>query len=791
VPVSQAVPFLPMQFRVRWQVCNGRHVNSAVAEDPSEVSWAASAVAPAAASQRELMRRAASVGLLMRNCANLMVVSVSLADPTSQARVPGRWLLGALGLWSLYRLATRSQRAPFMAADYVFVLAICVGIPLLVGPGFYTHNSAPVAIAGTSVIGFSVALSARVSLPMTVGVAAAFAWGSASPVGWSHLGEVFNLYYFALQWTTSTLIRVVLLRVAAAVDRARADRQAAEVNEEVMDAVREFEREQLALLHDTAASTLLMVGQGAMLPPSRLAAQARRDLELLKEGPWVPPPARTELVAALRQCAAHLSTPVRFVGSEQVWLDGDIGKAVIAAAREAMNNVDRHAHALLLTITVSSAAVVLQDDGVGFEFRAPPPGHGIADSIVGRMRRAGGDALIGSAPAAGTWVEMSWPTASNRTPPVSPSDPERMIHRSRAGYGLALTTYAVVNVVVMSPYSVVRDDHPAAQALLAAIAVTSTLTTVPGILHGRWRARPMVVLALAVVTGVQPLLLPAAELGGQHHWAQAAVGWCLLPLLLGSPACMGAGLLVGCWVLGAAVELTRAPSAEHVVNIGLGVASILGVQLFAFTFTALMSDAAADAQAETEAHQILIRRDRVAQAVRAEYRQNYATLVDNVVPLLETLSRGVADDDVQRRARAESRRLRVLFDQAAVFDHALLRRLRPVVNEATSRQIDVAVDVAGELPELTAAEIDALIAPLVQVLQEATSSARVVVCTTSGECCISIVCDQISDADSLGARLRRDGDGLDVVAAGDTVWVLVRHRLGGRAVGGGAPRRLV
>ncbi|WP_250160728.1 ATP-binding protein [Mycobacterium senriense] len=649
------------------------------------------------------------------------------------------------------------------------------------------------AIAGTSVIAFSVALSARVSLPMTVGVAAAFACGSASEVGWAHLGEVFNLYYFALQWTTSALIRVVLLRVAAAVDRARADRQATEVNEEVMNAVREFEREQLALLHDTAASTLLMVGQGTMLPPPRLAAQARRDLELLEESPWVAPPARTELVAALRQCAAHLSTPVRFVGSEQVWLDGEIVRAVIAAAREAMNNVDRHANAGLLTITVSSAAVVLEDDGVGFEFPAPQPGHGIADSIVGRMRRAGGDALIGSAPAAGTRVEMSWPTGPYRAAPVSPVDPERMIHRSRAGYGLALTTYAVANVVVMFPYSLVRGDHPAAQVLLAGIAVTSTLMAVSGIRHGRWRARRMAVLALAVVTAVQPLLLPPAELGGQHHWAQAAVGWCLLPLLLGSRAGTGAALLVGYWVLGAGVELSRAPSAEHVVNIGLGAASILGVQLFALAFTALMSDAAADAQAETEAHHRLIRRDRVAQAVRVEYRQHYATLVDNVVPLLETLSRGGAvDDDVRRRARAESRRLRVLFDQAAVFDHALMRRLRPAVNEAAFRQIDVAVGVAGELPELTDAEIDALVAPLVQVLQEATSSARVVVCTTSGECCASIVCDQISDADSLNARLRCDADDVDVdvVAAGQTVWVLVRHRFNGRAVGGAAPRQL-
>jgi hypothetical protein len=101
------------------------------------------------------------------------------------------------------------------------------------------------------------------------------------------------------------MIRMMVLRVAAAVDQSRAERQAVELNRRVSDAVRNFEREQLALLHDTAASTLMMVGQGTPLPRKRLAAQARRDLELLSERPWATPPQRIELVAALHDCAKH------------------------------------------------------------------------------------------------------------------------------------------------------------------------------------------------------------------------------------------------------------------------------------------------------------------------------------------------------------------------------------------------------------------------------------------------------------------------------------------------------
>jgi hypothetical protein len=53
---------------------------------------------------------------------------------------------------------------------------------------------------------------------------------------------------------------------------AQSQMQRARFDEEV----RAFDREQLALLHDTVASTLLMVGRGVSLPAGRLAAQAYR-----------------------------------------------------------------------------------------------------------------------------------------------------------------------------------------------------------------------------------------------------------------------------------------------------------------------------------------------------------------------------------------------------------------------------------------------------------------------------------------------------------------------------------
>ena len=120
--------------------------------------------------------------------------------------------------------------------------------------------------------------------------------------------------------------------------------------------------------------------------------------------------------------------------------------------------------------------------------------------------------------------------------------------------------------------------------------------------HHDWRGRALAILALLLVALVQPILLPLNELGSQHYWAQGVIGWCLLPLVLDLSVPTGTAVLLLAWLLGSAVELLRAPSAAHWVNIGLGTASILGVQLFALAFNVLMRDAAADAHAEFVRH---------------------------------------------------------------------------------------------------------------------------------------------------------------------------------------------
>ncbi len=209
------------------------------------------------------------------------------------------------------------------------------------------------------------------------------------------------------------------------------------------------------------------------------------------------------------------------------------------------------------------------------------------------------------------------------------------------------------------------------------------------------------------------------------------------------------------------------------MSLSVFAASILGAQLFALAFNALVGTAAAEAHHEAEAYQRLVTKDRVSRVLRDEYRIRYAQLVDNIVPLLTALSTAEhLDDELRSRSRTESRRLRALFDQATMFDHPLMRLLRPAVDAAEARQVDVPIDLAGELPELAPDQIATLIRPVECVLRECTASARVVLTGASGEISVSVVGVGVPDARALSSDLTDDD--AKVVTSADTVWLRAR-----------------
>lgn len=724
----------------------------------------------------QLLDRAAWIGVLMRHSVNIIVAVVLLGTP-EPASGPGKLVMGALAGYSLYRLCTRCAAPAWTMVDYLSILGVCLATPALVaGAQFYTANSAPVAIAGTAVISFAVAEPARVSLPMTAGIAVAFAFGSAWQVGWDRVPEIFNLYYFALQWATAAAIRAMIVRVAETVDRACTRREARERHDHVAAAVREYEREQLRLLHDTVASTLLMVGSGAAPPSDRLAAQARRDLTIVA-GHHLnhAPDPHADLTQAIEDAAAHSATPVTIHRDQtSPQLDRVPIAAIAAATREAITNVDRHAHADHITITIGSGQVRIADDGTGFDTAAPQTGHGIAQSIHARMRSAGGSATVTSRRGAGTTVALQWDDDTRPDEQPTSSDPDRLIGRTRTIFGLALTGYGLANLAVMVA-AAPSSAHNTPQLALAALMAATTGLAVPAILgRSRMPAWPAAATLIGAAL-VQTTLTASAELGSGAQWSQASVGWCLLPWLLRQRLHSGVGLLIASWVAPAAYTVARDPTMATIVNTGLGTASILSIQLFALLFNDLIVAAARSARHQSAATAALRLREGIAHALHQEYRCRFADLAADITPLLEQLCDCTRISARQRRrANTHYQRLRALFDQSRSFEHTALQYLRRVVDAAQARGQTVTIHIAGPLPELSSTAAQQLSRHVAQTLEATTADARIALTTTPTELEISVVLTNVP----LSQRQRLtdlDNHQRQITTSADTVWATISH----------------
>jgi signal transduction histidine kinase len=179
--------------------------------------------------------------------------------------------------------------------------------------------------------------------------------------------------------------------------------------------IRSEERANMAArVHDSVLQTLALV-QREVDDPRRVAALARRQERELRA--WLYPGARAEgasLASAMDTAAAEVEelhgVPVDLVRTGDVPLDERV-EALVLAAREAMANAAKHSGAdevsAFVDVGNEEIAVYVRDRGSGFDPAALTPGsHGIAESIRGRMARAGGTAELTSSPDGGTEVVL-------------------------------------------------------------------------------------------------------------------------------------------------------------------------------------------------------------------------------------------------------------------------------------------------------------------------------------------------------------------------------------------------
>jgi signal transduction histidine kinase len=86
-------------------------------------------------------------------------------------------------------------------------------------------------------------------------------------------------------------------------------------------------------------------------------------------------------------------------------------RALVAAAREAMVNAAKWSGddtvSVYAEVRDGEASVFVRDWGAGFDLDAVAPDrHGVRESIVDRMARHGGRAVVKTAPGEGTEVEL-------------------------------------------------------------------------------------------------------------------------------------------------------------------------------------------------------------------------------------------------------------------------------------------------------------------------------------------------------------------------------------------------
>ncbi len=187
-----------------------------------------------------------------------------------------------------------------------------------------------------------------------------------------------------------------------------------ELSGERVRRIREEQRAEMAAhLHDSVLQTLALIQNrsGASSEIARLARAQERELRAwLYDGDQ---PADSDLPTDLRDYAAalELDFPVRIdvvaAGASTERASGEVA----AAAREAMLNAARHAGgdvSVYIEGRAGGVDVYVRDRGAGFDLDEVPDDRlGVRQSIIGRMRRIGGTAMV-SSDEGGTEVHLRY-----------------------------------------------------------------------------------------------------------------------------------------------------------------------------------------------------------------------------------------------------------------------------------------------------------------------------------------------------------------------------------------------
>jgi signal transduction histidine kinase len=254
-----------------------------------------------------------------------------------------------------------------------------------------TIDEEPVVAASRTGIGVALVIAAGVAF-----LSAAGALSAARNV---------LLAVFAVAVVLGVIFGPWIVRLARSLTAERAER------------IRTQERAEIsAHLHDSVLQTLALVQQRSDDPKAVEALARRQERELRA---WLgrrAAPGADTLGAALELAAGEVERDhgarVEVVSVGEVPLD-EPALAVVAAAREAMVNAAKFGNGSVDVFAEAGAEgleVFVRDRGPGFVLSdVAPDRRGVRESIIGRMERHGGRAVINSRQGEGTEVELTMP----------------------------------------------------------------------------------------------------------------------------------------------------------------------------------------------------------------------------------------------------------------------------------------------------------------------------------------------------------------------------------------------
>ncbi len=207
-----------------------------------------------------------------------------------------------------------------------------------------------------------------------------------------------------------------------------------DLSRERRERVHAEERAKIAAhVHDSVLQTLTLIEKSADHPHDvvRLARAQEREL---RQWLFVPESARQReesdntFARQLRRVQGAVEDDYGVLVELVVVGDcsGDAGVATLCAAtREAVVNAAKWASVARVSVYAevepATLSVYVRDTGVGFDpSLVGADRRGISQSITGRLRDAGGEAVIHSAPGAGTEVRLTMPRGSTTSSDPSP-----------------------------------------------------------------------------------------------------------------------------------------------------------------------------------------------------------------------------------------------------------------------------------------------------------------------------------------------------------------------------------